>query len=49
LSLAQIHAALTYYYENKVALDGQIQKGIADAPPPRRRFPTLNSGAGSLP
>jgi uncharacterized protein (DUF433 family) len=31
LSLAQIYAALTYYYENEVALDGQIQKSVADS------------------
>ena len=31
LSLAQIYAALTYYYENQAALDGQIQKSIADS------------------
>jgi uncharacterized protein (DUF433 family) len=28
LSLAQIHAALTYYYENQSALDEQIGRGL---------------------
>jgi uncharacterized protein (DUF433 family) len=28
LSLAQIHAALTYYYENQVALDARIRKSL---------------------
>jgi uncharacterized protein (DUF433 family) len=28
LSLAQIHAALTYYYENQEALDAQIRRGL---------------------
>jgi uncharacterized protein (DUF433 family) len=31
LSLAQIHAALTYYYENQVELDKQIKQGLADS------------------
>jgi uncharacterized protein (DUF433 family) len=31
LSLAQIHAALTYYYENQSALDQQIQQQMAEA------------------
>ena len=28
LSLAQIHGALTYYYENQAALDEQIRQGL---------------------
>jgi uncharacterized protein (DUF433 family) len=28
LSLAQIHAALTYYYENQDQLDAQIRSGL---------------------
>jgi uncharacterized protein (DUF433 family) len=28
LSLAQIHGALTYYYENQAELDAQIQHGL---------------------
>ncbi len=31
LSLAQIHAALTYYYENQSQLDAQIKQRLADA------------------
>ena len=31
LSLAQIHAALTYYYENQAALDAQIERRLAEA------------------
>ena len=31
LSLAQIHAALTYYYENQSLLDAQIQRGLEDS------------------
>jgi len=31
LSLAQIHGALTYYYENQTALDAEIQRRLADA------------------
>ena len=31
LSLAQIHGALTYYYENQVAMDAKIRTRIADA------------------
>ena len=31
LSLAQIHAALTYYYENQSDLDAQIRQGLAEA------------------
>ncbi len=30
LSLAQIHAALTYYYENQTALDAQIHDRLDD-------------------
>jgi uncharacterized protein (DUF433 family) len=29
LSLAQIHAALTYYYENQSVMDEQIRTGLA--------------------
>jgi uncharacterized protein (DUF433 family) len=31
LSLAQIHAALTYYYENQSHLDEQIQRGLEES------------------
>ncbi|MGO9258599.1 MAG: DUF433 domain-containing protein [Bryobacteraceae bacterium] len=31
LSLAQIHAALTYYYENQIRLDAQIQRGLEES------------------
>ena len=31
LSLAQIHAALTYYYENQSRLDAQIQRGLEES------------------
>ena len=31
LSLAQIHAALTYYYENQAALDEQMQRDEEEA------------------
>ncbi|MFN7925905.1 MAG: DUF433 domain-containing protein [Bryobacteraceae bacterium] len=31
LSLAQIHAALTYYYENQARLDAAIQEDIREA------------------
>lgn len=31
LSLAQIHAALTYYYENQSSLDAQIRQGTQEA------------------
>ena len=31
LSLAQIHAALAYYYENQAALDRQIEQNRATA------------------
>jgi uncharacterized protein (DUF433 family) len=31
LSLAQIHAALTFYYENQGHLDAQIRQGLVDA------------------
>jgi len=31
LSLAQIHAALGYYYDHKDALDAQIQSSLRDA------------------
>ena len=30
LSLAQIHAALTYYYENQTELDGQIRRAFGE-------------------
>jgi uncharacterized protein (DUF433 family) len=30
LSLAQIHGALTYYYENQGLLDAQIRQGLAE-------------------
>lgn len=43
LSLAQIHSALAYYYENKEKLDGEIEKGYreADALRPKRSSPAL--------
>ncbi len=31
LSLAQIHGALTYYYENQNHLDEQIRQGLSEA------------------
>ncbi len=31
LSLAQIYAALTYYYENQSELDSQIRRGLEDS------------------
>jgi uncharacterized protein (DUF433 family) len=31
LSLAQIHAALTYYYENQDVIDGQIRSGLEES------------------
>jgi uncharacterized protein (DUF433 family) len=31
LSLAQIHAALTYYYENQSQIDEQIRRGLKES------------------
>jgi uncharacterized protein (DUF433 family) len=31
LSLAQIHGALTYYYENQARIDEQIRRGLDDS------------------
>jgi uncharacterized protein (DUF433 family) len=31
LSLAQIHAALTYYYENQDDMDAQIRRGLEES------------------
>ena len=31
LSLAQIHGALTYYYENQDEVDGQIKRGLEES------------------
>ena len=31
LSLAQIHAALTYYYENQSRLDAEIKQGLEES------------------
>src|SRR5258708_4656508 len=31
ISLAQIHGALTYYYENQDKVDGQIRSGLDDS------------------
>ena len=31
LSLAQIHGALTYYYENQDELDAQIRRGLEES------------------
>lgn len=31
LSLAQIHGALTYYYENQPGLDAEIRRGLEDS------------------
>jgi uncharacterized protein (DUF433 family) len=31
LSLAQIHGALTYYYENQSDIDAQIKRGLEDS------------------
>jgi uncharacterized protein (DUF433 family) len=36
LSLAQIHAALAYYYDHQAELDGQIESDSADAERMRR-------------
>jgi hypothetical protein len=30
-SLAQIHGALTYYYENQCVLDAQIKRGLEES------------------
>jgi uncharacterized protein (DUF433 family) len=37
LSLAQIHAALGYYYDHKTALDEQIHRGTLDVEHARTR------------
>ena len=37
LTLSQIHAALTYYYDHKAELDAQIQQSARDARPFGRR------------
>ncbi len=42
LHLAQIHAALTYYYDHKSALDAEIEKGL-------RRTEELRAAAGESP
>ena len=51
LSLAQIHGALTYYYENQEKVDGQIRLGLENSdelashlsdPEFRRRLGSLN-------
>jgi hypothetical protein len=31
LALAQIHAALTYYYENQIDMDTQIRRGVKES------------------
>ena len=41
LSLAQIHAALTYYYDNQAVLDQEIDQQLADFD--RRRGASLDS------
>ena len=41
LSLAQIHAALTYYYDNRAVLDQEIDQQLADFD--RRRRTSLDS------
>lgn len=45
LSLAQIHAALTYYYDNRAVLDQEIDQQLADFD--RRRRTSLDSPAPS--
>lgn len=56
LSLAQIHAALTYYYENQSHLDAQIRHRLEEAdklaaqvsdPDFRRKLIDLNDGSAS--
>jgi hypothetical protein len=42
LTLAQTHAALTYYYDHKAALDAEIEEGL-------RRVEELRAGAGESP
>ena len=42
LSLAQIHAALGYYYDHKPELDAQVQRGL-------REVQRLRTGAGESP
>jgi len=37
LSLAQIHAAMTYYYENQQTLDAQIRRGLEESDDLARR------------
>jgi uncharacterized protein (DUF433 family) len=43
LTLAQIHAALTYYYDNQVELDGEIDRQLAEFD--KRRAASLDSPA----
>jgi uncharacterized protein (DUF433 family) len=43
LTLAQIHAALTYYYDNQADLDDEIDQQLAEFD--RRRAATLDSPA----
>jgi uncharacterized protein (DUF433 family) len=38
LSLAQIHGALTYYYENQEKVDEQIRRGLEESDEIARRF-----------
>ena len=39
LSLAQIHAALAYYYDHKDAIDAQIAEGVREYEGLRNEFP----------
>jgi len=41
LSLAQIHAALAYYYDHQAEIDSEIQRQVVDAD--RRRSQNLDS------
>jgi uncharacterized protein (DUF433 family) len=42
LSLAQIHGALTYYYENQSSLDEQIKRGLEESSKLARQFSDAN-------
>ncbi len=42
LSLAQLHAALSYYYDHQTEIDAEIQRGAADAD--RARSEAVHNG-----
>jgi uncharacterized protein (DUF433 family) len=46
LSLAQIDAALTYYYENQGKVDEQIRRGLEESDKSLYIFPTRNFAVG---